>query len=134
MMNSINIAIALSPLVLAQIASVKGEHSVAVWWILGLAGAAVMFNQISEAWTRMTRRFQDRTPDGAQIQSVEECRRVHQGVTKAFEDLDRDIEQVNVRTEERVGKIHSRLDGIVALLHELKGAISNHLEQDRRAP
>ena len=75
--------VSLSPLILASVAQASETAAQApandqftVWWLLGLAGAAVMFNQSAQAWKTLTGRMQ-RTPDESQPRLRKDCIEVH---------------------------------------------------------
>lgn len=103
---------ALIPCTVAQIGGLQSDSSL-MWWLLGLAFIAVIFNQAAAAWKTLSQRFEEK-PAGNQYRSRRDCIEIHA-------DLKQDIKEMNRRSEENdnalrlevkndVRGIHGRLD------------------------
>jgi hypothetical protein len=78
---------------LAAAVSMPSQENAAIWWILGLAGVAVMFNQVTQAWRSLTGRMVER-PSGEDFQPKHEC---EQKMDSARREAKADMENLHSR-------------------------------------
>ncbi len=142
-MNSLLSSVSgLLPLAIASIASSESadaQTSTGVWWILGAAGAAVIFNQLVTAWNNLTGRFKEREGTGPQYQRVEVCEAMHKTITDAIEEVERRQTHRMEETEQRhsvrteglrreikgdVSGVHKRIDEVLKGVSRLEGKVN----------
>jgi len=114
MSDLVSSAVGLALPVIAQVASVPDDRSAAIWWLIGLAAVAVAFNQISNAWLRITGRFQEKRGDTPDYQTRPRCEELHREITRTLIDMNA---AHNTRTEtlrreikDDVGNIYDRIE------------------------
>ncbi len=132
----IDTACSLFPLVLAAAGAMREDTdtSSALAWIAGLAAAAVIFNQVSSAWSRLTGRF-TRDPASTQYQTTGRCEKMHERVEEAIDAMgDRISEQLKEMArdhEDRASKLHARIDPIGNMTVAVHTSLENHLADHR---
>ena len=126
MTHALAACIPLVPLVLAQFIGGEAAGKGALLWLLGLAAAAVIFNQVVMAFRNMTGRFAERVP-GAGFQTREGCATVQQHVTARIDAAEQrsDTRDETLRREikEDVKGVHKRSDQILAAVSRLEGKV-----------
>jgi hypothetical protein len=129
---------------IAQITSITDadRNSATIWWIFGLAGAAVAFNQIAAAWTRLTGRSDRRSLEQPveireakepaprnhehnQYQEWRACQNLHRDLNATLERMDT-VQSAQTDTLRREIKddfkgVHSRVDAVLGELRDLGG-------------
>ena len=151
-MNSIIPTISgLLPLAIGAVAAPQDtETTVAVWWIIGAAGAAALFNQLVSAWNNLTGRFKSEGTGPEYVTRVN-CHEAHQKTEavlkasdaqreKSIADLEEKIENTFNRLDEKleskqnemrtivradISGVHQRVDAILAAVSELKGKVES---------
>ncbi len=88
MSDIISASAAMAPLVLAQAATAQPDQP-AVWWILGLAGTAVIFNQLAQSWKTITNRFKEREQPGPHVATIEDCEKRHLTIDNHLSEMER---------------------------------------------
>ena len=114
----------ITPLVLAALfgRNLGGEAQpeaagagILVWWLIGLAGVAVILNQVAGAWRNMTGRFQEKESPH-QYRKREDCLQIHAGIKHDITALRNQSEQsdtaLRLEVKEDIGGIHRRIDGL----------------------
>ena len=121
---TLNDPISLGPFILAAIAPPADDRSMAVWWLLGLAAAALIFNQVADAWGKLTGRFsRDASPEGG-FRSRKDCIEIHQQLNQNREKVQDSL--MNADTElrkeirEDITGVHKRLDAVLTALVEIR--------------
>jgi len=151
----ISAAIALAPIVAAGMLG-EAQTNAALWWILGAAGAAVMLNQLVQAWRNMTGGML-RKPDDDQARKRTDCIEIHKRTNNRINGLEAESEAgdtslrleikadmtaiskelragfatANMQDETRASKTHSRIDGLTSSLYEMRGTLTNHIDQHK---
>lgn len=146
---------AVAPLLLGQIAAAAdpaaaapaagGAGVTAIWWLLGAAGAAALFNQVAEAWQRLSGKAGRRdVQQPLEVKAYEEfqrlsvCQRMHEQLDAS---LSRINEQHGNRTHElrheikadftalsgslaaSLRGVHERVDTVLAAVSEVRGEL-----------
>lgn len=126
MSDTISTLAALAPAAVAQVA-IPTETSALVWWLVGLAAAAALFNQIVAAWRNLTGRFSDRPADGPEYVTRPAC---HQAMKEVADRLDRidqcrlnDMADLRNLIRSEVGGTHKRVDAILSAVSEVRGEL-----------
>jgi uncharacterized protein HemX len=126
MTDLISATAALSPLVLAQTAAAQPDQP-AVWWIIGLAGAAVIFNQVAQSWKTLTNRFRERDSGGPRSPTEAECESRHNLISTQLQNI---TEQAQGRSEslrqeikKDLGGVHQRIDEVLRAVARLEGKV-----------
>jgi len=111
---------ALLPIVLAQLGG-EGTNTL-LWWILGLAGAAVLLNQLALAYRNLTGRFEEKNGSSG-YRRRSDCMEIHRDEKRAFNDFARKSEegdqQLRLEIKGDISGVHRRIDG-------LQQQITNH--------
>lgn len=119
----------LLPLVMAQIASPgPDDRSLAVWWLLGLAAAAVIFNQLSDAWRKLTGRFKEREQPGPHYVLHSTCIDSHNKLEATLREIDEGHEERTeaLRRELKAdtGGVHKRVDEVLKAVSRVEGMLA----------
>ena len=81
-------AATLVPIAVGALLPAEGTQEFnALVWILGLAAAAVMFNQISDAWQRMTGKFRRQGDGAAEQRELEKVRQEFERKLEVRDDV-----------------------------------------------
>lgn len=137
----------LLPLAIASIASAEtsaaatpadAQITAAVWWILGAAGVAVIFNNLFSAWTNLTGRFKEKEGAGPEYVTRQACHEAHQKTEATIKEREENLEQTITELENKlesksnelrvivradIAGVHKRVDAILAAVSELKGRV-----------
>jgi len=109
------------------------EQSAAIWWLFGLAAVAVVFNQVSAAWSRLSGRFAERQSDDPRPVSEAACKERHASADNRMATMESRIQKategLRLEVKQDVKGIHSRIDDILAAVHELRGAVNGRHPQ-----
>ena len=121
------------PLLTAQMPST--EQSAAIWWLFGLAAVAIMFNQISSAWARLSGKFAERPSIEPRAVTELACKDRHAGLdarlVKMEERLQSSTEALRLEVKGDIKGVHSRVDDILGAVRELSGRLSGrHISND----
>ena len=128
MHDAINSAFALLPIVLGI--SLGSESATPIlWWILGLAGCAVAFNQVSQAWRRVTGGFETRAA-GTEHRKRADCIEIHKTVTSSLKDIARDSAESDDRLRR---EIKTDIDGVHRRIDDVQKAVSKQGQDVMRA-
>lgn len=139
MSDLVSAAGGLSLPVIAQVAAQADGASSgnpAIWWLVGAAAAAVIFNQLATAWDRLTTRFsRQQTPDGQQFQTAAGCKAVHSAFDSKVDSFCREIRDsiaaLGREAEERSSKLHARIDPISQRVTAVDARVDDHLADHR---
>lgn len=118
MQGIISGVIALSPIAFAAAAPDSDPSTTsALTWIAGAAAAAVIFNQVSEAWGRMTGKFsQDESPVGG-YRGRHDCIEIHKALNtnreKCREKLEASDHDLRLEIKDDIEGMHRRLDAVL---------------------
>jgi hypothetical protein len=125
--------------VMAQVdaSGITGANAMPILIVLwGLAGLAAAANVIIQLWRNVTGRFAERPPSQHPFVTTSECREMHAATDNRLRardtDLDTRLRELDKVAEQRMSKVHSRLDVVVTTLHELKGTMDNHIREHHR--
>jgi len=129
-MNSILPALTgLLPIAIASVASQESETSLGVWWILGAAAAAVMFNQLITAWNNLTGRFKERENNGPEYVTRQACHEAHEKLENCLKEQEHAFETKLTEFRNEFGRgikgVHQRVDSILSAVSELKGRVES---------
>lgn len=138
MSDLVSAAGGLSLPIIAQVAAQAevstADRNPAIWWMVGAAAAAVVFNQLSQSWDRLTGRFSRQNND-PQMQTAEGCKVIHQHLDEKMEAFcDRvtgAVEKLGRDAEERSSKLHSRIDPISQRVTAVDARVDDHLADHR---
>lgn len=129
-MNSLFPTIAgLLPIAIGVVASqeTSSSDSVTVWWILGAAGAATVFNQIVTAWNNLTGRFKEREGQGPEYITRANCHDAHKMTEQVIKELEAKMEakvnELHALIREDVKGAHKRIDIILSAVSKLEGKV-----------
>jgi hypothetical protein len=136
MSDIISASAAMAPLVIAQAASSQPEQP-AVWWILGLAGVAVVFNQIAQSWKTITNRFKEREQPGPHVATIEDCEKRHQTLDNHLSEMERQVvnrgEKLREETLARAEKLREEVLTRAEVLRKETEAATNAIRLELKA-
>jgi len=107
---------AFLPLLPLAMAPSVGDSNVVVMWILGLAGVAVIFNQVATAWKTMTTGLKEQPTPSQTYATKSDCATRHTNMEQ------RDSER-EARHEAQVTAIHNRINQVLAAVSRLEGRV-----------
>jgi hypothetical protein len=126
MSDIISATTAIAPLILAQTAAAQPDQP-AVWWILGLAGAAVIFNQIAQSWHTLTGRFKRLESSGPRCPTEAECdarhRLVEEHLVKIGDQAQARSEALRQEIKKDVSGVHTRIDDVLRAVSRIEGKV-----------
>jgi hypothetical protein len=91
------------------------DRALALFWIAGLTAAAVIFNQVFQAWGSLTGRFARRI-EGDPVVTQLACKEEHKREEQRRENLRLEVKQ-------DVRGIHSRIDDVLAAVAAVRGEL-----------
>ena len=128
MTDNVTTALSLAPIVLATVApAAPTETTLAVWWLLGLAGAAVVVNNILAAWEKITSRFKERESAGPEYQHRKDCERIHADdhnqLAATRESIEERIETLRSEFKHDLSNLHDKVNRSSERVSEIMGEI-----------
>ena len=103
------------------------EADPALVWFFGLASAAVIFNQVSSAWGRLTGRFKEREGSGPEYIKRDDCEKhhteMHNQFTTACKDISSRLDGMRKEFKEDIEGMHSKTNRIAESVGELRGML-----------
>jgi hypothetical protein len=128
MTDNVTTALSLAPIVLATVApAAPTETTLAVWWLLGLAGAAVVVNNILAAWEKITSRFSERESKGPEYQHRKDCERIHADdhnqLAATRESIEERIETLRSEFKHDLSNLHDKVNRSSERVSEIMGEI-----------
>jgi bifunctional pyridoxal-dependent enzyme with beta-cystathionase and maltose regulon repressor activities len=126
---------ALLPAGLAAVAASQTPSSapdsstaVGIWWLVGASCAAVIFNQLSDAWQKLTGRFKEREPNGPEYVTRQACHTAHTQTETHFKEMENRVEakvtEIRGIFREDIQGVHNRINDVLEKVSELKGKVS----------
>jgi hypothetical protein len=136
---------ALSLPVLAQMLPQNTDRDAAVWVMVGLAGLAVIVNQVIAAWRNITgvqakreiqqpleikaaQEFAAKAHEHNEFQRLAHCKEMHSQIETQMRDEEerQDVRMDDLRREIKVdiGGVHKRIDAVLAAVSNLGGQIT----------
>jgi hypothetical protein len=113
--------IPLLPLVLAQSVGANSAPQFG-WWLLGLAAAAVLLNQLAQAFRNLTGRFVEREPEGG-FRRRSDCIAIHEKLASQLAEICSNMRSATEaqRKESRddMGGVHRRIDALQTQISNL---------------
>jgi hypothetical protein len=110
-----------------QVSNSPSSENLAIWWILGAAGAAVILNNILDAWRKITGNFKERESAGPEYVQKSDCKDVHKTMTDQWEEAEQRhttrTESLRQEIKSDIKGVHKRIDEILSAVSELKGKI-----------
>lgn len=107
---------------LAAAGSLLGNNAV-VMWLLGLAGVAVIFNQLAQAYKTLTKGMKEYPPPAQTYTTKVDCASKHNLINAKFSELKTREEGRDRVQEQRVTAIHNRINEVLAGVSELRGEV-----------
>ena len=98
----------------------------AIWWILGAAGAAVILKNLIDLWNSLTGRFQQNQA-GPDFITRAACHEAHTKVEDKIDEFEKKLEAKHTELRNIISKdvagAHKRIDQVLAAVSELKGEV-----------
>lgn len=112
------------PLLLAQMPSAS-DTKMGVQWLVGAAAAAVMFNQVAQAWKTMTGKFSKMSEPEGGYRTRHDCIEIHKALhadrVKVQDGLAQADTALRLELREDIKGIHRRIDDVLTAVANIGG-------------
>lgn len=99
----------------------------AVWWIVGAASAAVIFNQLVTAWNNLTGRFKEKEGAGPEYVSRVACHQAHDKLSVVLKEIDqqheRRTEALRLEQKKDMVGLHDKINTVAIITGEIRGTL-----------
>jgi len=125
MNNFFSSVVPFLPVALAQMT--PGEADPVVWWIIGLAGTAVLVNQVATAWQKVTGNLKERPTPSETYQRISVCEKEHKRIDENIDRIARQIteglESLRLEFKRDGAGVHDKINRVAERVGELTGEI-----------
>jgi len=132
MLNGIlSSAIALSPVLLAQVASNEtgqapgGTMTAVIWALVALTAISVIFNQIAQSWRTMTGKFAEKPATGGS-RSRDDCLGIHKALNVRLKEMETESRSSDDKLR---AEIKSDLNGLFSRMNSVQQQLSGQTAQ-----